>query len=282
MRQSIAAAVLGLGLGFGLGLGSSVPAHAATEADIDRLLAAMSMDQILALMAKEGDAYAEELKADLLGPAPSAQWEALIATLYAEDTMMETFRPAFAQTLAETDVTPLIAFFDTDPGQKIISLEIAAREAMADPDIEEAAIEKLAAMRDDDDPRLRLLEDFVSVNDLIENNVVGAMNSSFAFYAGLAEGAAFGDGVTEGQILSDVWSQEPEIRLDTIEWIYSYLALAYRPLEDAEIQAYIALSETPEGRDLNRALFGAFDVMYVAISEGLGRGAALLMAGQDL
>ena len=31
--------------------------------------------------------------------------------------------------------------------------------------------------------------------------------------------------------------KEESIRLDTEEWIYSYLAMAYRPLSDAELEA---------------------------------------------
>lgn len=137
-------------------------------------------------------------------------------------------------------------------------------------------------LREADPARFGLLEEFVEVNDLIESNVMGAMNSNYAFYIGLMEGEAFGDGLTERDILADVWEQEAEIRADTEDWVYSYLALAYDPLTDEDIEAYIALSETEEGRALNRAMFAAFDELFVSISRRLGYGAAGFMAGQDI
>jgi hypothetical protein len=88
---------------------------------------------------------------------------------------------------------------------------------------------------------------------------MGAMNANYAFYMGLVEGDAFEEDLTEAGDPADVWSQEAEIRADTEEWVYSYLTLAYAPLSDEDIDAYIALSRTAEGRALNRALFGTFD-----------------------
>ena len=259
-----------------------LPAMAASPAEVDRLVGLLGVPRILAIMAQEGEGYGEELRVELLGDAPSPQWEALIDRLYEPEAMMAMFRPEFGELLAETEVAPLLGFFGSDLGQRIVGLELAAREAMIDPDIEAAAGERLAQMRDDGDPRLALLDEFVEANDLIENNVVGALNASLAFYNGLAGGAGFAETLTEDRILADVWDQEAGIRLDTVEWVYAYLAMAYRPLQDDELGAYIALSRTPEGQALNRALFDAFDVMYVGISEALGRGAAQLMAGQDL
>ena len=126
------------------------------------------------------------------------------------------------------------------------------------------------------------MEDFVDANELVDSNVVGAMNSNYAFYVGLMDGGAFAQDMTEDSILSDVWSQEPEIRADTIDWVYSYLALAYQPISDDDIAVYTALSKTDEGRALNRAIFGAFDTMYTTISMALGQGAAQFMVGEDL
>jgi len=88
--------------------------------------------------------------------------------------------------------------------------------------------------------------------------------------------------MSEDQILADIWGQEPAIRTDTEEWIYSYLALAYQPLSDDDLQTYTAFFLTAEGVALNRALFVAFDEMFVAVSLALGQGAAGYLAGQEL
>ena len=79
-----------------------------------------------------------------------------------------------------------------------------------------------------------------------------------------------------------MWAQEEDIRADTEEWVYSYLALAYDPLSNEDIEAYIALSRSDEGRALNRALFGAFDDLFVDISRRLGMGASRFLVGEDI
>jgi hypothetical protein len=96
------------------------------------------------------------------------------------------------------------------------------------------------------------------------------------------DGGAFPAEMTESDILSDVWAQEPEIRANTEEWIYSFLIMAYDPVAPEDIEAYIAFSETDAGRAANRAIFAAFDGMFEDISLALGRAAARYMATQEL
>ena len=58
--------------------------------------------------------------------------------------------------------------------------------------------------------------------------------------------------------------------------------MAYQPLSDADLTAYIDFSATAEGRMLNAALFASFDVLFVAVSEELGFAAARFAQGEDL
>ena len=88
--------------------------------------------------------------------------------------------------------------------------------------------------------------------------------------------------MSEEQILTDVWAQEGDIRESTTEWIYSFLYMAYGPLGDADIQAYITFSETEAGGDINRAMFESFDRLFEGISQSLGRAAAMEMTSQEL
>ena len=83
-------------------------------------------------------------------------------------------------------------------------------------------------------------------------------------------------------MLADVWEQEVQIRSETEQWVYSFLLLAYQPLSDEDIEAYIQLSETSEGQVLNTALFAAFDTMYSEISHALGLASARYLSGEDI
>ena len=105
--------------------------------------------------------------------------------------------------------------------------------------------------------------------------------ATLAFYRGLADAGAL-EGMTEQDMLTAVSAQEAQIRQDNIDWLYPYLFTAYQPLTDAELESYITFSESLAGRRANAALFAAFDAMFVAVSNDLGRAAGRLMAGDNI
>ena len=58
--------------------------------------------------------------------------------------------------------------------------------------------------------------------------------------------------------------------------------MAYAPLSDAELQAYIDFSHSKAGQALNSVLFSAFDRLGSQQSRGMGLVAGQLMQGQDI
>ena len=258
---------------------TALPATAASEADLDTLFEAIGTPRLLEIMRVEGMDQAEDIANDMFA-GRSGSFDSVASRVYDTTRMTETFRAEFDAVLADVDVAPLLAFFASDRGRQIVSLELSAREAMIDPDIEEAAETAASRMEEDNPDRLALLETFVNTNDLIELNVMGAMNASVAYYQGLM---SVGEPtLSESEILSEVWSQEPDIRSDTTTWVFSYLGLAYEPLEDGDIEAYIAMSSSPEGRALNRALFEGFDDVFNEVSYLLGRATVTFGQSEEL
>lgn len=263
------------------GLVSWLAAIPLRAAPADALYEALRIDDMLSVMRDEGKAYGRELGQDLFAGGTSPRWDALLDEIYDPAKMRDLVRRDFAAALAGTDTAPLVAFFTAQTGQRIVGLELEAREAMIEDAVEEAARERFRQLETASDAaRLDQVTRFIAANDLLEANVAGALNASFRFYRGLVDGGGFQ--MSEQEILSDVWAQEEETREDTREWLYAFLLLAYEPLEDDTLDAYIALSATPEGRALNRALFAAFNRMYDEISYALGLAAAQQMQGQDL
>lgn len=265
-----------------LALLGSLPLRAGPPEGLDTLLDALAVGDLVEIMREEGLAYGADLEAEMFEGRGGDRWDAAVAQIYDGARMARILRESLAAELTGTDLTPLIVFFTSQDGARIVSLELSARRALLDEAVEQASIERLEEMQADQDPRLDLIGRFVEANNLVEANVAGALNSNFAFYTGLADGRAFDFDLTEEQMLEDVWGQEPEIRQETEEWLYSYLAMAYAPLSDAAMENYIAMSETPEGRALNAALFAGFDVAFTTISRELGLAAAQFIAGQDL
>lgn len=254
----------------------------AQDSDTDRLFDLLMLPEIIKIMREEGVGYGDTIGQDLFGGAPSPEWDMTVAAIYDYDVMVGVVREDFEATLAGADLAPLLDFFGSERGQTIIELEVSARRAMLDEAVEEASKDAAALAAADDDPRFAQVDTFVEVNNLIETNVAAALNTNLAFYAGLVDGGAFGGALTEEQILSDVWAQEADIRETTTEWIYSFLFLAYEPLDPADIEAYIAFSKTEGGGVINRAMFDSFDRLFEGISRSLGRAAANEMTSQEL
>lgn len=258
------------------------PAAAASRAETETLAAALGLPEVIEVMRVEGLDYGADMEDQMFPGKGGAAWTAAVDTIYDPAIMQATVINRMAEDLSGTDVTGLIAFFTSDRGREIISYEVSARSALIDEDVEEAARVRLSELRAAQAEELGLIERFVEVNDLVESNVMGAMNSNFAFYSGLLDGGAFEGSMSESDVVADVWAQEESIRTETDVWVHSYLAMAYQPLSEADLEAYIEISETPAGQALNRALFEGFDEMYVGISRALGVAAAGFMAGEDI
>ncbi len=266
-------------------LAASVSAAAAQTSNADKvedLFAALGLPEMMQIMREEGVVYGAEIGGDLFGDRGTVDWTNTVSQIYDVDAMRSEVLTELTAELADDDVDAMLAFFTGEPGKTIISLELSARRALLDDAVEEAAKEVATEAMLDNTDRYQQVQTFVEVNDLVETNVVGAMNSNYAFYTGLMDGGAMPQELTEEQVLQDVWSQEPEIRVNTTEWVYSFLMLAYQPLTDNDLDAYIAFSETEAGQDLNDAMFAAFDGMFEDISRALGLGSAQFMTGQDI
>ncbi len=265
-----------------LAVSLTLPARAQQDAQVEELFGALGLPEILDIMREEGVSYGIEIQIDLFAGGGGARWAATVEELYNIEAMNATVLGRMQAELAGADVGEMLNFFTGETGARIVGLEVSARRAMLDEAIDQASREAYRQLEEENDSRLDLIRDYVEANDLVENNVVGAMNSNFAFYAGLADGGAFPEELTEEEILTDVWSQEELIREDTTEWLYSYLSLAYRPLTEEDLAEYVAFSRSEAGRVLNLALFAAFDEMFVAQSLALGLSAAQFMAAQEL
>jgi len=258
------------------------PAQAQISENLDRLSLALGLPQVIVVMQQEGVDYADELADSMFPGRGGDAWRQTVADIYNLDRMNELALGGFGEGLDEADITALTDFFESDIGVEIITLEISARRALMDEAVDEDNKANTASMIAGGHPRIALIKQFIEVNDLLEINVVGALNSNFAFYTGLVDGGAYDEPITEERILTDVYEQEPEIRVDTSEWLYGFLTLAYSPLSDADLRAYIAFSETDAGQALNTALFTGFDELFDAISHDLGLAAARIMASEEL
>lgn len=257
---------------------------AEAQARIAALSQSLKIGAVMEVMRAEGLEYGKTLETELFPGAGGSSWAATVEQIYDPAAMAADFEAAMTEELsADPEIlTQIEAFFATPETQALLQLEIEARRALLNSDVEDLAKTTEARLRADKDPLIDLIDRFAVVGDLIEMNVAGALNANLAFYRGMALEGAFGEDMTEDQMLTEVWSQEPDVRAETEKWLFPYLAMAYSPAPKADLEAYIAFSDTPAGHRLNAALFKAFDRIFGRISYSLGQAAGRKLAGDDI
>lgn len=255
-----------------------------SEVSVDRLGEVMQLDALFDVLRAEGLAYGDTLEADMFPSGGGADWRQAVSDTYDVARLRDRFDAAMQKALGDDPavLSEIAVFFGSDLGQRIVGLEIEARQAFLDTAAEEAAkvaADDAAAARE---PKVALIRRMIEASDLLEMNVAGSMSGNLAFMTGMAGTGAYGRDMPQDQILSDIWAQEDQVRADTSTWLYAYLGLAYAPLSEAELKTYVAFWESPAGKELNAALFTAFDEVFRPVSFDLGRAAGRAMQGRDI
>lgn len=266
---------------------TALPSFAQTQAmqpEIAALSQTLKIDALIAVMRTEGLANGKEMEADLFPGQDGAAWDVVVNRVYDATRLHQIFDAALTKALENDPVTQkaMREFFGTPLGQHILALEIDARKTLLDDNATEAAAKLWGKALNAKTHRAKQISRFAEINDLVESNVMGALNGNLAFYRGMNAAGAFPEPMPEGDMLAEVWAQEADVRRDTTDWLFPFLMLAYQPLSDKELGKYMAFSETPAGQKANRAMFVAFDAMFVQVSKELGQSAGRLMAGQDI
>jgi hypothetical protein len=263
---------------------SEPPQSVALPAPVLELSGALKTAEVMRVVREEGIASGTELASDLPLGTGDPLWAAALSRIYNPAHMEAIFNQSFAQSLAAEGETlaAATAFFSSPVGERVLSLELAARKALQDKEVEAAAKRAYADLAEANPARQALIDEFVSVNDLVESNVMGALNANLAFLHGLADTGGETLAMSEADMLAHVSATEPEVRAEMVDWLFPFLTLAYQPLSDADLQAYIAFSKTPAGQRVNAAMFQAYDALFDEISRDLGRAFGLALQGDDI
>ncbi|WP_223228397.1 DUF2059 domain-containing protein [Roseovarius litoreus] len=252
----------------------------AQDAQIEDLSKALRLSDTVAIMRDEGLVYGRDLGLEMLPEGDSEGWQDVVSRIHDADKMQALVEAGFAAALEGEDVAQMLEFFTSERGQEIVGLELAARRAFMDDAVEEAAMDRSERLRDRDAPILERIGRLIEDSDLIERNVMGALNTQLAFYQGLIDGGAFE--MSQDDVLADVWGQEDTLRRESRDWLNAFLLMAYEPLAPEDLEAYAEFYRSPAGAALNSAVFAAFDRMYEELSYLLGRSIAQRMQSEKL
>lgn len=250
------------------------------DARLTVLMDALRLPDLVQIMRQEGLNDAEQINTDLLAGQGGAFWLGQVDALYNPSAMQDIFFSGLRDGLDDGDLQVAVDFFDSVRGQRIVNLEMAARQAMIDPDVRAAASEAFATLQAADEPNAEFVVQMVEANDALEQNVTVTMSTSYQFYRGLSDGGFLRRG--EDDILADVWESEPSLRAEAQDWLFAYFLLAYQPLAPEDRDAYLAFFQSPSGQALNSALFTGFEAIFIDIAYGLGRAVALNAVGNDI
>lgn len=250
------------------------------NARVTVLMDVLQIEEAVEILRAEGFAHAEILNEDILEGRGGAFWESQIRQIYTADQITERIRQALSDGLSQEQIDAVIDFYNTPETSRVMTLENAARRAMADPEVEQAARETYAAAAIEKDPHWTLVQQFIAINDLSDRNLSGTMSAYVQFYIGLSDGRFLVQ--SEADILAEIWSQEEAILEDTTGWLNGFLFMAYQPLPIEVLEAHVVFSEGPVGQALNAALFSGFESVNLEIAYALGRAVALNAKGDEI
>jgi hypothetical protein len=286
-----------LGLAFILALptlGSAQPVIPETTAPspsaeiqqtVDRIWTVLQLEQLMPLLRDEALAEAPEMAQSMFPRGGTGNWTEQVAAIHEPASLRAAFREGIGAELREEQLSRVNAaldFYQTELGQRLVTLETTTRQALLDSGTEEAARETFARAIADGDPRAQQINRFIHEADLIGPNVSGGLNAAIAFSEGFAAGDGFDMPMSRDEMIADAWAQEADIAAETLTWMQAYLMLAYSPLSDDELESYIRFSTSPEGVALAAVMFRGFDRIFVETSRALGLAAARQLQGREL
>lgn len=252
---------------------------AKAQAQLSILMDQLKVAELIDIMRTEGTDYAQSLNDEMLNGQGGPVWAVQVTGIYDARHMSEVVRTGLAQ-LSDDHLRQINQFYASDLGAKVIGLEMAGRRALMQDELKVLAQDAYEIALAQDPQSLDPIHTIERVGDMVERNVTATLTSNYRFYLGMVDGGAFV--LTEDEMLTEAWSQEDDVRIDTKIWLFSYLMLSYQPLDDVETATLVAFTQSPAGRALNAAVFDGFGTMYADISYALGRAVALNMVGSDL
>jgi len=241
----------------------------AADAKDQYLLSLVRFDDMVEVVRLEGLADNADVPQEIFGREFGDNWPDALDGIFDAKALSTYLEVGFLAALADTPRGDIITFLESNAWQSALDLELEGRRAMLDPSVENAAYDMYWERFDDNDERVQDLTRLIEAGQLIDSNVVGAMNSMYQFNQGLlSEGLDVG--VDEADMLAQIWAEEDALRLEISEWLYAFLLLAYDPLETRLLREQITFYESPAGQTFHRALMDGFDGLYSAISFDLG------------
>ncbi|GGX63660.1 hypothetical protein GCM10007385_36030 [Tateyamaria omphalii] len=241
----------------------------AAYADVNRLVDAMGIPELISAFVAEGVESGNSIDESFLNGQGGDVWADTVRRLYDPSRMEAELRTIMTEELDPDISEQALLFFESELGERIIALEVQARQAFLDETVENAAKASPAARGDN-------VTDYLVSRDLIERNTDVAVAAQAAFLEGMSESSGRNDDTP------DMDQLRARTLVNTEGWLRGYNALAQSAMTDDDIAIYTAFWETDVGRAVDDALFLAFGQSYTTLSYALGQAAGRLLPQNEL
>ena len=249
---------------------------------VSAMMEGLGLENLLGLMADEARLNAGR-GYEWMEAAELDSWIAGVARINDPARMARLMREDLAQaaTLANPGlIAEALTFYRSDLGRRVIALENAARRQMLSEEGEVAAVRAVDEARARGDPRIDAILRLMAAGDVVERNVAGSLNASYATAKGYAE--ASGAPRPDAEMMREIAAQENEIRADVTEWVMALLYLGYQPLSDPELARVEAFVASDPGQEITELLSTAFDALFIRLAYETGMLSATQYFGTDL
>ncbi|KIC48792.1 DUF2059 domain-containing protein [Tateyamaria sp. ANG-S1] len=238
-------------------------------ADVDRLIDAMGIPPLIDAFVTEGRDAGQSINEAFLNGQGGAVWAETVQRIYDPQRMESELRSVMAEELDAATAEQALLFFESELGARIITLEVQARQAFMDEQVEAAA--KAAPSTSGE-----AVTAYLSARGLIDRNADVAVAAQAAFLDGLAEASG------QAGDVPDMDGLRARILVDTESWLRGYNALVQSALSADDIAIYTSFWETEVGNAVDDALFLAFGQSYTTLSFALGQAAGRLVPQNEL
>jgi len=247
---------------------------------ISDLYDALQMDRVNEIIRVEGIRDAQGTGEAYLSANSVERFVDQAKSVYQLDIMEKDFKRLMTENLSTSDANEILLFYRRPIGKIASELEVSARVAISETEIEEMAKTKLKEAKALKNTRLDEIESVIKTLELVEQNLIGAYAAQFAFMYELSKLGVIE--LSRQEMIDIITNDEEKLKGEILEWLMAFSHMAYAPMSDEEFSVYNDFSKSDLGIALNRALFSVYNEMAKDQSQSLANILGEFMKSEDL
>tara|TARA_B100000674_G_scaffold8406_1_gene6489 strand:- start:1112 stop:1990 length:879 start_codon:yes stop_codon:yes gene_type:complete len=247
---------------------------------ISDLYDALQMDRVNEIIRVEGIRDAKDTGEAYLSANSAKRFVDQAKSVYQLESMEQDFKRLLTENLSTADANEILLFYQLPIGKLASELEVSARVAISETEIEEMAKTELKEAKALNNRRLDDIGSVIKTLELVEQNLIGAYAAQFAFMNELSKLGVLE--LTRQEMIDIITNDEEKLKGEILEWLMAFSHMAYAPMSDEEFSVYNDFSKSDLGIVLNKALFSAYNEMAKDQSQRLANILGEFMKSEDL